>query len=300
MYKVRAKYMYKQARAGTEVKSSAKTRDLPSSVAEYLSGARSRLSAEIEAEYERADQLRSRMSRRPVSSPPRRTEQGSQTPQTSTDLPTSFCESSPFKPYTPLQTNHPEFFRIDPVKREEQFADGVFRKVSQRVNHFFLRKPKRPIDPDEELKREKRRIWGGDGGLPSTRRRRYPEGSRAIWSVIAFFIKKYGECTASNAKIAEMSGTSVRYVQRIRKKFERDPLINLQVIQRENKINGRRVAPNLTNVIRLRSRELYRWITRAPRGGRTGVHANQTIDRFFLRPKVAECFSAGAVAEGFT
>jgi hypothetical protein len=118
------------------------------------------------------------------------------------------------------------------------------------------RRPRR--SPDREAARARARTLGGGAYLPPVMRERYTECERAVMAVIAGQMKQLGWCDLSVAEIAARAGVCHRTVQNAVAEGVRQG----HIAREEREQRGRR---NLTNVLRVISREWLTWIQRGPR-----------------------------------
>lgn len=138
--------------------------------------------------------------------------------------------------------------------RARQAPPSVLERMAAKISQFAPRRRYR-VDPTEALRR--RRKWGGSSAMPDGLRTHYSEAERAALAVVAEQVRKHGHCELPLEKIAEMAGVSRTTVQNaIRKARSRDRSdISVQLRPQP----GRK---NLTNVIRIISRDWIRWIKR--------------------------------------
>jgi hypothetical protein len=139
--------------------------------------------------------------------------------------------------------------------RARQAPTGALARMVGKISQF---KPRvcRAIDPITS--RQRRRKWGGSSSMPDGLRGYYSEAERAALAVVAEQVKRQGFCDLPIEKIADISGVSRTTVQNaIRKARSRDRNdITVQLRPQP----GRK---NLTNVIRIISRDWLRWLKRS-------------------------------------
>lgn len=124
---------------------------------------------------------------------------------------------------------------------------------------------------DRAASRQRKRERGGDGRLPNTIRYWFTEGERAVLSVIADRVKKYGLCDWPVEKIASRAGVSIRLTQYAiataswkaanimsLPKDQRPPLLILV------EYRPRRGAKSLPSVIKIISRVWINWLSYQP------------------------------------
>lgn len=127
-----------------------------------------------------------------------------------------------------------------------------------------LFKPRqRQRSPDHKASRERRRRLGGSSALPDTLRHFYTEGQRSVLCIIAGEVKHHGACDLPVDKIGALAGVCRTTVQTTLHEARR--FGHLAIVERERLgRTGRRIGPNLTNLIRIASPEWLAWIKRGP------------------------------------
>ena len=120
------------------------------------------------------------------------------------------------------------------------------------------RRDRRPISPDREASRGRRRTLGGSSALPDKIRRQSTEGERAALCVVAGEIRRRGICDLAVDAIAALAGICRTTAQNALRKAA--ALGHASVERRP--MRGRR---SLTNIIRITCTEWRAWIGRAAR-----------------------------------
>jgi hypothetical protein len=153
---------------------------------------------------------------------------------------------------------------------EAQFLSGAIEKrrphrrpmtmkpvsaLNSRISRFMPRQ--HPRSPDRKASRDRRRTLGSSSSMPPTLRALFPEGQRSVLAIVAGEVKHHGTCDLPYDKIAALAGVCRTTVQTTMHEARRLGLIN--VFERPRP--GRK---NLTNVIRIVSREWLTWLTRGP------------------------------------
>jgi hypothetical protein len=123
------------------------------------------------------------------------------------------------------------------------------------ISRFVSRQHQR--SPDRKASRDRRRMLGGSGGMPNDLRTQYTEGQRAVLCIVAFEIKRHGVCDFPIEKIAALAGVCRTSAQTALHEG------HLTIIERP-----RRGKKNLTNLIRISSKEWLAWVTRGPSAAR--------------------------------
>ncbi|MGE0698789.1 MAG: hypothetical protein AB7O57_06820 [Hyphomicrobiaceae bacterium] len=131
-------------------------------------------------------------------------------------------------------------------------------RLAGRLGSIFpRRRPQR--SPDRKASRERQRMLGGAGHLPPQVRQHYTQGERAVLYVISTEVKRTGVCDWPIAKIAAMAGVCRTTAQNAMREAQR--LAHIIVEQRP--VPGKK---NLTNVVKVISREWCAWLKRGPIG----------------------------------
>src|SRR4051795_4140848 len=111
------------------------------------------------------------------------------------------------------------------------------------------RRPQR--SPDRQRSLERRRKLAASGPMPPALAARFTTGELAVLKIVADEVRTKGACVLSVAEMAARSGTSESTVRRAFR-----AAVGLMTVQ-ERRVPFR---PNLTNVIRIVSREWLAWI----------------------------------------
>ncbi len=121
------------------------------------------------------------------------------------------------------------------------------------------RKPQR--SPDRKASRERRRMLGGSGCMPSKLGMMFTEGERAVLCIVASEVKSKGLCDDAIDAIAARAGVCRTTAQNAMHEGRRLGIVT--VTERP-----RRGMKSLTNIVRICSREWLNWIQRAPSAAR--------------------------------
>ncbi len=139
----------------------------------------------------------------------------------------------------------------------QKASKGLVKSISRFASKFIPKGVRlRPVSPDREASRKRRRTWGGGGGMPDCIRHEYTEGERAALCVVAQEVKRGGSCDLPIDRIAAVAGVSRTTVQNAIRKAKR----RLHVTVEERPRPGRK---NLTNVITIIAREWLGWLKRS-------------------------------------
>src|SRR5262245_31152744 len=143
-------------------------------------------------------------------------------------------------------------------KRKPQHRPTTIKPLSElngRVSRFTARQ--RPCSSDRKASRDRRRTLGSSSSMPPAARAQFAEGQRAALAIVGGEVKHHGACDLPYDKIAALAGVCRTTVQTTIHEARRLSLIN----DLERPLPGRK---NLTNVIRIVSREWLSWLTRGP------------------------------------
>lgn len=121
------------------------------------------------------------------------------------------------------------------------------------------RRPQR--SPDRQRSLHRRRLLAASGPLPAALAPHFTTGELAALRIVADEVRERGECRLTIPEIASRSGTSESTVRRAIKEASGLGLITVE----ERRVYCR---PNLSNVVRIVSRE---WLTWVKRGGRVSA-----------------------------
>jgi hypothetical protein len=136
---------------------------------------------------------------------------------------------------------------------------SVGRLAGRVQRRFMPRKPQR--SPDRKASRERRRMLGGSGCMPSKMGMMFTEGERAVLCIVASEVKSKGLCDDAIDAIAARAGVCRTTAQNAMHEGRRLGIIT--VTERP-----RRGMKSLTNIVRICSREWLNWIQRAPSAAR--------------------------------
>ncbi|WP_132029929.1 hypothetical protein [Aquabacter spiritensis] len=148
--------------------------------------------------------------------------------------------------------------------------------VVQRVGSLF-RPRRRPVSPDRQASRERRRNLGGSGALPDTLRGHFTEGERAVLTIVAGEVKAHGRCTLPLDKIAALAGVGRTTTQNAVHEARRLGLLSVT-------LRPQKGAKNLPNVFEIISQQWLAWIRRGPKrrvdqcgriGANPSIHAEK-------------------------
>lgn len=139
-------------------------------------------------------------------------------------------------------------------------AKPIGRLAGRLGSIFPRRKPQR--SPDRKASRERQRMLGGAGHLPPQVRQHYTQGERAVLYVISTEVKRTGVCDWPIAKIAAMAGVCRTTAQNAMREAQR----LAHIIVEARPVPGKK---NLTNVVKIISREWCAWLKRGPIGFKT-------------------------------
>ncbi len=138
-------------------------------------------------------------------------------------------------------------------------SPGLAKAVARYASQFIPKGVRlRPVSPDKEASRSRRRTWGGGGGMPDCMRRLYTEGERAVLCVIATEVKRQGCCDLPIDRIAALAGVCRTMVQNAVRKAKSLAHRHIAVVPRPRP--GRK---NLTNVITIVSKDWLGWLKRS-------------------------------------
>lgn len=116
---------------------------------------------------------------------------------------------------------------------------------------------RRVRSPDRQASVERRRRLGGSSSMPDTLRHHYTEGERAVLCIVAGEVKHHGLCDLPIDKIGALAGVHRTTVQNALRRA-----VQLGHVSKEARpIPGRK---NLSNLVRITSREWRVWINRGP------------------------------------
>jgi hypothetical protein len=132
-------------------------------------------------------------------------------------------------------------------------------KVFGRFTSRFIQRGtrKHPSSPDKEASRQRKRSWAGSG-MPRSMWKYYTEGERAVLCVVGDQVKKHGCCDFPLDRIAAVAGVSRTTCQNALRKARHAELAHVTVEERP-----RVGQKNLTNIIRIISKDWLGWLKRS-------------------------------------
>lgn len=134
-------------------------------------------------------------------------------------------------------------------------APNSLNRHSRRIAARFDRKWQR--SPDRAASVKRRRMLGGSSGMPDTIRHHYTEGERAALAVVAGEVKHHGACDLPLDRIAAVAGVSRTTVQNALREARARGHVTVEARPRAGK-------KNLTNIVRVSSKEWLAWLKRGP------------------------------------
>jgi hypothetical protein len=143
-------------------------------------------------------------------------------------------------------------------KRKPQHRPVTMKAIGaqqSRISRFAPRQ--RPRSPDRKASRERRRTLGSSSSMPPELRALFTEGQRAVLAIVCGEVKHHGTCDLPNDKTAALAGVCRTTVQTTIHEARRLGLI----LVTERPRPGQK---NLTNLIRVMSREWLTWLKRGP------------------------------------
>jgi len=140
------------------------------------------------------------------------------------------------------------------------------------------RRPRR--SPDREKSRQRARMLGGSSSMPPQVRAVYTECERAALTIVAREVKHHGICDLAVGRIAAEAGVCVRTVQNAVAEAVRQD----HICREERDRKGHK---NLTNILRIVSREWLAWIKRGPIGCKVFTATKNVDSKQERRPRFA-------------
>jgi len=122
----------------------------------------------------------------------------------------------------------------------------------------FPPKHKRPLSPDRRASLERRRLLATSGPMPPALACRFTTGELAALRIVADAVRDRGDCRLYIAEIAARAGIGETTTRNALRLAVREGLITIEVRRRDKR-------PNLSNVVRIISREWKIWIKRGRR-----------------------------------
>ena len=129
--------------------------------------------------------------------------------------------------------------------------------IGRLSNRFIPKGPRaRPVSPDKEASRRRKRIVGGPSELPENIRQHYTHGEQAALAIVVREVMDKGCCDLCIDQIAAEAGISRTTVQNaLRRARDENAHVDVEV----RPVPGQK---NLTNVIRIISKEWVDWLKR--------------------------------------
>lgn len=142
--------------------------------------------------------------------------------------------------------------------RTRRASPGRASTLARTASQFIPTTPnKRPSSPDREASRRRRRAVGGPSELPERIRENYTQGEQAVLAVVVREVMRKGSCDLCLDKIAALAGVGRTTAQNALRKARSGERAHVTVEERPRP--GRK---NLTNVIRIISKEWVEWLAR--------------------------------------
>lgn len=142
--------------------------------------------------------------------------------------------------------------------RTRRASPGRTSILARMSSRFISSAPrKRPASPDAEASRRRKRVVGGPSELPEHVREHYTQGEQAALAVVVREVMKKGCCDLCLDQIAALAGVGRTTVQNALRKARDGEAPHVTVEERPRP--GRK---NLTNVIRIISKEWVDWLKR--------------------------------------
>ena len=140
-------------------------------------------------------------------------------------------------------------------------APGVATIAAGRPSHFPPRRPQ-PVSPDRRASMERRRHLAASGPMPPILACRYTTGELAALRIVADEVRERGACRLTLGEIAARAGIGITTARNALRYAARDGMLTIEERRRDKR-------PNLTNVVRIVSREWQVWIARGGSKNRT-------------------------------
>lgn len=154
--------------------------------------------------------------------------------------------------------------------RTRRASPGRASTLARTASQYIPTGPrKRPLSPDLEASRRRKRAVGGPSELPERIRENYSHGEQAVLAVVVREVMRKGCCDLCLDQIAALAGVGRTTVQNALRKARSGERTHITVEERPRP--GRK---NLTNVIRIISKEWVEWLAR--RIGFKGVKPTST------------------------
>lgn len=155
-----------------------------------------------------------------------------------------------------------------PTQGPSKGPSSAFNRHAGRVKSLFNRQWQR--SPDRAASMRRKRTYGGCGGLPPTVRHCYTMGEGAALAVIASEVKLHGACDWPIDRIAASAGVSRTTVQNALRVARLHKHVEVQSRPRKG-------MKNLTNIVRIISKDWMDWIERSI--GFKKLHPTKTPDK---------------------
>lgn len=155
---------------------------------------------------------------------------------------------------------------IEARRREVRGHDTVAARVPQvaaqarasgRPSHFAPKR-KAPHSPNRRASIERRRTLAASGPMPSQLAAQFTTGELAALRIVADAVRERGACLMTLGEIAARAGVCVTTARNALRQAARDGLLTIEERRRDKR-------PNLSNVVRIVSREWTSWIERGRR-----------------------------------
>jgi hypothetical protein len=147
---------------------------------------------------------------------------------------------------------------IEARKAETRQTDTVRNRapgVPIRLGQSFFLPKRRQVCPDRVAALDRRRKLAFSGPLPPALACRFSVGELAALRIVADEVRSTGLCSLSLAEIAARAGVGITTARNAIRAASLDGLLTIQ----ERRRHGR---PNLSNVVRIISREWLAWIAK--------------------------------------
>jgi hypothetical protein len=159
-------------------------------------------------------------------------------------------------------------------------APHVPRQIGVSV---FPLKRRASYSPDRAASMTRRRRLAASGPMPPALAARFTTGELAALRIVADEVRERGSCSLTMGEIAARAGVSTCTARNGIRGAARDGLVTVEERRRH-------MAPNLSNVVRVISREWRTWIERTPklRGG--GSKKFESTDKDYSKPSIFKHF----------
>jgi hypothetical protein len=148
-------------------------------------------------------------------------------------------------------------------KNEVRGADTVAARAplvsaaakSQGRPSYFPAKRKTPVSPNRRASIERRRTLASSGPMPPTLACLFTTGELAVLRIVADEARDRKQCRLTLGEISARAGVSVTTARNALRYAAREGLVTIEERRRDKR-------PNLSNVVRIVSREWTAWIVR--------------------------------------